>query len=360
MSAGTLLLTLSLAVTPLQWTSEPTGVTDGVLYRVEGSSPSSLWTVGIDITRDGEALAFGPLALRRESGQWVETKQPVASGRLDDLAVRGPNDVWAVGAAPDAIDALPLAQRWNGRKWTVVETPALKPGWTGQLTSISTAPNGDLWITGDAGSPDGSESEQLLYRYANGRWHRVSAEGLTNLSYVWNTIPLSPRDVWAVGIGGIAHFDGRTWTPAKLPGDTGPRQLNVQDLVVRGPNDIWAVGHRPDDALWRRPMVLHYDGSVWTQLATPADTAQLHSIQFVDGQAVVLGENPDSGRESYVLVRKGDSFVRVEGPPGGGSLLDSVLVRGRIWTVGTNGPDGDDLADPYIAVSKESFTTLPG
>jgi hypothetical protein len=360
MSAGTLLLTLSLAVTALQWSSEPTGVTDGVLYRVEGNAPNALWTVGVDLTRDGEALAFSPLALRREEGRWVETKQPLTSGRLDDLAVRGPNDVWAVGSAPDAIDGLPLVQHWNGHRWTVVASPGLPPGWVGGFGSISTAPNGDLWITGGAQTPDGSEVEDLVYRFAKGRWYPVPIDGLSHLSYVWNTIPLSPQDVWAVGIGGIAHFDGRTWTPVKLPGDTGPRRLSVQDLVVRGPNDIWAVGHRPDDALWRRPLILHYDGTTWTELATPADTAQLHSIQFVAGQPVAIGENPESGRESYLLVRKGDSFVRAEGPKDAGSLYDSVLVHGRIWAVGTNGFDGDDIADPYIAVSEERFTTLPG
>ncbi|MBM7784950.1 beta propeller repeat protein [Tenggerimyces flavus] len=350
MSAGTLLLTLSLAVSPLQWSPEPTGVTDGVLYRIEGTTPHSLWTVGIDITRDGEALAFSPLALHRERGRWVETKQPVTSGRLDDVAVRRPSDVWAVGTAPDDVDGLPYVQHWNGRKWAVVKSPALQPGWGGSFTSVSTAPNGDLWITGNSFALDGSAFEQLLYRYANGTWHRIPTEGVP--SYLWNTIPLSPRDVWAVGIGGIAHFDGQTWTPAKLPGDTGPRELNLQDLVVRGPKDVWAVGHRPDDTLWRRPLIVHYDGTTWTELATPAETGQLHSLQFVDGKPIALGENPESGREPYLLVRKGDAFVRADSPEGAGALYDSVLVRGRIWAVGTNGPDGDDVADPYVATSK--------
>lgn len=359
MSAGTLFLTLSLVATPLQWTPEPTGVTDGVLYRVEGMSPNALWSVGIDITRDGEVLAFSPLALHRERGVWVETMQPVPSGRLDDVAVRGPADVWAVGSAPDSIASLPYVQRWNGRRWTIVEAPALRPGWTGGFTSVSKASNGDLWITGDANNADGSQSERLVYRYTHGRWVSVTTDGLSELAYVWNTIPRSPRDVWAVGIGGLAHFDGRTWTPAKLPGDTGPRQLNIQDLAVRGPKDIWAVGHKPDDVLWRRPYVVHYDGATWTEVATPADTAQLHSIQFVGGKVVVLGENPETGRESYVLVQKGNAFVRVDGPPGAGSLYDAVAIRGRLWAVGTNGPDGDDVADPYIARSEGRFTTLP-
>jgi hypothetical protein len=353
MAAGSMVVALAVATTiatgpeGLLWNAEETGLSDAILYQVDGTGSDALWTVGVKITRNGTLLEFDPLALRRVHGGWVSTRQPVTSGRLDDVAVRGPADVWAVGSVPDSAEARPLVQRWNGTRWKVVAGPRLAPGHTGSFTAVSATPDGDLWVAGDAQTATG-ESRRLIYRYAKGVWSRVGVNGLEHLTYVSNLVPVSSRDVWAVGIGGIAHFDGTRWKRAELPGDVGPRVLNIHDLVVRGPNDVWAVGHRPDDTLWRRPLVVHFDGVTWREIPSPADTAQMHSIEFVGDRAMVFGEELDTYQQ-YVLDQQGARFIRVANPHGAGTLLDSIGLRERIWTVGTQAGDDEAVPSPYVA-----------
>ena len=40
----------------------------------------------------------------------------------------------------------------------------------------------------------------------------------------------------------------------------------------RSANEIWAVGHIRDENLWRRPVVIRFDGRTWSVVRTPAET----------------------------------------------------------------------------------------
>jgi hypothetical protein len=93
---------------------------------------------------------------------------------------------------------------------------------------------------------------------------------------------ISPTDVWAVGYqraanGGtktlIVHWDGTSWTQVPAP-DSRPRIIgpptNPPDFVLNGvgadsASDVWAVGYHQTAVGNRFTLILHWDGTAWTQ-----------------------------------------------------------------------------------------------
>ena len=79
----------------------------------------------------------------------------------------------------------------------------------------------------------------------------------------------SGNDVWAVGsyTGGglLLHWDGSAWTQVPNPNvGTGPNELFG---VVGSGSDVWAVGRYWAGA-WRT-LTMHWDGSAWSVVPSP-------------------------------------------------------------------------------------------
>jgi hypothetical protein len=88
-------------------------------------------------------------------------------------------------------------------------------------------------------------------------WCRVAIDGF--LAGVWGS---SGTDVYAVGsFGAIAHFDGNSWTAAKV-GRSGESLTGVWGTSA---SDVYIVGYE-----WGHHTVLHFDGKSWTR---PIDEA---------------------------------------------------------------------------------------
>jgi Divergent InlB B-repeat domain len=74
------------------------------------------------------------------------------------------------------------------------------------------------------------------------------------LTAVWAA---ADDDVWAVGSNIALHWDGSSWTPAKLPRSP----VHFYDLWGSATDDVWAVGPG---------VAVHWDGSGWSEIALPA------------------------------------------------------------------------------------------
>jgi hypothetical protein len=85
------------------------------------------------------------------------------------------------------------------------------------------------------------------------------------------------NDAWAVGfqIGSInsplvVHYNGSNWSQANLPFPTGTGEL--LGVLALAPNNVWAVG-------WQNPanpdyytnltLIYHYDGNTWAIVPSP-------------------------------------------------------------------------------------------
>ncbi|WP_112248561.1 beta propeller repeat protein [Kribbella monticola] len=327
LSATALILTTGPALAAADdWHETPTGV-DALLPYSISTGGGALWTVGAIDTRDD----FQPVAARWVNGKWQTTPQPAGHGRLGDVAVRTADDAWAVGAqwAPGALWSDLLVQHWNGKAWKQVAgpTPAREDGSEFYTVAIQ---GGQVWAAGSGPGPTEGSSEGIVYRYDGKRWIGVNDAISAASLFIYDIAPLSRTNVWIAAENGIKHYDGQHWKDAALPGGPSPA-VHLRGLAAVSPSDIWAVGHREDPVLRRRPLVYHFNGKVWSEVSTPADSGELWSVNLVKGQPVAVGESP---RGPYLLRMTGTGFVRQPDPAGAGLLFSSTVTGGRLWIAG--------------------------
>ncbi|HET7247456.1 MAG TPA: hypothetical protein VFJ07_21780 [Streptosporangiaceae bacterium] len=67
----------------------------------------------------------------------------------------------------------------------------------------------------------------------------------------------------------ILHWDGSAWTQVKSPNPGGATQNNdLSSVAATTATNAWAVGDY-GTGTGTRTLALHWDGSAWTQAATP-------------------------------------------------------------------------------------------
>lgn len=141
--------------------------------------------------------------------------------------------------------------------WTSID-PSLMQGV--DLLDISMASYDAIWIA--AGNK--------AYQYDGTVWNERSA-GLGSELFLERVSALGLNDVWGITRGPscghvsqIVHWDGNQWNPV-LASNT---RYALSDIEMIGTNDGWAVGRSCSPF---RPIVLHYDGSSWTEVQGPSD-----------------------------------------------------------------------------------------
>ena len=94
----------------------------------------------------------------------------------------------------------------------------------------------------------------------------------------------------------IEHWTGSAWSvvSAPDPGDN-DQLLSVAALAA---NDAWAVGERHDPALGSQPLIMHWNGTSWTELAGSA-TGSGFNQPFTNNGVPQIAVGPTAGA-SYV------------------------------------------------------------
>lgn len=331
-----------------RWTTTPTGRQSATLNDID-AEPGVTWAVGTDLVDGFQDVR--PLALRWDGKRWRATKQPMSSNSsLESVAVAGANDVWAVGEDRDDPSLpKPLVMHWNGSAWQLVPGPAVP---TGSFDEVQVAPDGSIWTAGWA-SIDGKE-HAVVYRYARGAWQPLTTGLEESINGNALTV-IANNDAWLGLNAGLAHYDGKSW---KLTDDVPADGSQIPTaLAAAGPKDIWAVGvnHGSTGEL---PLVLHYDGSDWTQVATPGGSAQLYDVALRNGHPVAVGERfEDSGNtilfHPFVLEYRGSKFVEATSPTDAQGTLSTADVSGpQLWTAGLTLDNSTGQFNAFAAVAR--------
>jgi len=181
-----------------------------------------------------------------------------AQGLIRDVWVFDRNNAWAVGEIylKDSTGQINMsnpynAAYWDGSKWTLRKIGFYT--FCGQqyqnaypASSIFAFSLTDIWI-----AMNGSEIA---------RWNGISQTETMctpiSISKLWGT---SSNDIYAVGaLGGIAHYNGSTWT--KLTSGT---TVDLQDIYGIDATNIWATGTNSD---YNGTVILSFDGTTWKKL----------------------------------------------------------------------------------------------
>jgi uncharacterized membrane protein len=266
--------------------------------RLEGGVGESRF-VGVWGTRVDSLVALGvdyPL-LRRSGDTWWYESPPAGVAGLRGVWGRAADDVFAVGPGGTII-------HFDGTAWS--------PMSSGVPTRLN-----DVWGVGAdvfaVGGGNGASGGRLIH-YDGNAWSSIPGGFTYGLNTVW---ALGPKSILVAGeLGYVGRFDGRVWTTLNLQpypyswwdawgsasndvffvGDGGraahlrngePQAAFVASATLRsvfgfGPDDVWAVG---DDGV-----IVHYDGSAWSTVASGTTTPLRAVWGFADGRAVALGD----------------------------------------------------------------------
>jgi hypothetical protein len=182
---------------------------------------------------------------------------------------------------------------------------------------------------------------------------------------------LSTSDAWAVGYKNdnnlneartlTMHWDGGSWksvlspNPGSTPACKNSNTGNVLNAVAAVANDdVWAVGFSFTCSTDLVPMAMHWDGTMWNVVPTPAlrtnDNSAFNSIVAVASKDVyAVGYQPAANGAVLTLIEHwdGTSWKVVPSPNGNktGSVLFSITAISStdIWAVG-------DKVAPNVAI----------
>jgi len=380
-----------------------TALLAGATTLAQGQAPCGDWTVipvpvdpswnrsvfeDVSALDDGSAWAvgyaqlptppYGPenvtLAMRYANGQWEHTPTPYVStwvGGANDflhaVAAIAPDDVWAAGerhgdAGGASVGAWVHALHWDGSSWSEMPVPA-PPGGVGinfsgtRIYDIADFASDDVWFGGQWGEPNAqfSVTWRPLAMHWDGSGMTVyptpTLYSGTNAMHMRQMAFTGPHDIWGIcrtnTAGGVTHeptllhYDGSAWTQVATP--SLGTSVVLDDIVATAPNDVWVFGHTYYPST---PFALHWDGSSFSVVsgvpyATTA-TAQAPGEIYLGTSTIELFD----GTGSTVV----ETFAGVNSP----SVL-GMDSRGSCnsWAVGRRWEAGSDLA-PLAAVMTSS------
>jgi photosystem II stability/assembly factor-like uncharacterized protein len=283
---------------PAHW-SLPLAALDRVPLSVYQAAPNDTWIVGGALGSGGDALV-----LQYDGKAWTRF-DAATDATLWWVAPRSATSVWTVGERGTVLTGPPLA---------AVATPT-----TATLYGVWQSPAGNVWVVG--GDPD--ISGVVLRGSGDGTWTDLTPAGTSNALFkVWGA---ADDDVWICGqAGALLHWDGSALTAV----DSGlPRTVSLFTVAGSGAADVYAVGGLGN------AVVLHYDGSAWTQLGDAVfnDLPNLNGVSVDrDGSAILVGASGTKVRGRPGAWVDETAFATRE------DLHAASLVGGDIFTVGGN------------------------
>jgi hypothetical protein len=281
-------------------------------------------------------------------------------------AIAGSTGAWAVGETcpkgPEGcVPGNDLVLRDSGGGWSAVSAPS--PGGQAGLVAVAADSSSDAWAVG---SYDGGEKNLYLH-WKGTAWKRVTGPGNSTLTGV---AAISPTDALAVGYGTSStgatvtvalHWNGTSWArvPTPDPGGAGDDEL-FGVTAIPGTADAWAVGYNLTKSSESQTLVLHWNGSAWSQASAPAvatDGTQLNAVTAVSANdAWAVGQyNTASDFEHPVILHwDGTTWSKQKLPSFGQSVyvLHSVAAAASdVWAVGLGPCLGQSIDCPSKALT---------
>lgn len=238
------------------------GAEGGVtLTGVAATSARHAWAVGVAGSGKVYIVGWDGHAWRR-----LHAPGPPGDTILTGVAATSVRNVWAVGyLLMHHLTGVIL--HWNGTAWTRTPVPRMRTGTV--LGRVAATSADQAWAVGVT-----SDNKTLILRWNGTAWHRVTSPiisgGLTDVTVI------SARDAWAVGapqsvfdVGCIGSLDRLLSAPGAPPQQTAGRYA----------------------ASRVRPIILHWNGTTWKPVTSPA----------LPGGGVLIGVTATSASNAWAV-----------------------------------------------------------
>lgn len=265
------------------------------LQGVDVSAAGEGWAVGY--ARYNSSNPYQCLIMHYTSGTWTQATCPPGNDNiLTSVAMRSPNDVWAVGYQGRTFAARTgIIYHYNGSTWVT----ATLPSGTLALSSVKLVGADDGWITGYGGT---------ILRLVNDTWTRVNGSNL----YVGPISAVSANEVWYGGQTGQLY----RWQNGTVTQYTSPLTTSISALDMITPTLGWGYTTIRPYNLFR------YSSGIWTVWST-----RTLAIDMIGPNEGWIGQN--YGVMHYIS----GTFNYQSGPNSYGAKSLSMLDSNHGWAI---------------------------
>jgi hypothetical protein len=247
-----------------------------------------------------------------------------------------------VGTAVSDVTAA-LAEHWNGWSWQEDGTlgPAHDYGAVNYFNAVTATSHSNAWAVGFYSNPS-SASQTLIARWSGADWLlQKSPDPGTASNGLSGVTATSARNAWAVGSyrSGpapdhvlILHWNGSSWTQQSSPS---PGSSDLLAVTAASPASAWAVGDYQTSTK-SGPLIEHWNGAKWKLVSSPpAPGGVLRAVDAVSASDVwAVGDEPKNSRRVPLIEHWNGAAWKVVSSP---SLTGSSNLTGVIGTSASNG-----------------------
>jgi hypothetical protein len=324
------------------------------------------------------ALLAIPATANAASTTWTVSHPPytpvdnVPYAPLNAVSAISASNVWAVGQSSGTL----LLDHYNGSSWsqsTLPSGPCSVFEADCNLTGVSGASASNVIAIGDGTIPTSSgwQLETLAYHYNGSAWSQLTVPASIPYSAFEHIQTFSATDAWAVGtapdatdtgsVVAAVNWNGSTWTQVATPLDT-TANLTVNAISGDSASDIWVVGEtatRGYTGGTRTSVLLHYNGSTWSQVTVPDSSGLLDvdAVSTTDAWAIaadgsVLNWNGSAWSVVTTLELSNDAAIAALSPTDVwvAQLGGLSHYNGTAWTT-TSLPSGVNVLTTHAVVS---------
>jgi hypothetical protein len=348
----------------------PNGAAGGyALNDVVATSTTDAWAVGSVAGRRRQTFA-----MHWDGRAWSRVPTPnrsvpSADNELLGVAATSASNAWAVGSTYDHGVTRTLILHWNGTRWTRVPSP--NPGGNGydSLEGVAATSASDAWAVGEYDK--GGIDRPLTLHWDGLSWSKVRSptpSGSYDYAFLDGVAATSASDVWAVGFASgkpsrsiVLHWDGTAWT--QVPSPSPGAKPTLFGVAVAGPSDVWAVGYHFHKGTIAT-LVLHWNGRLWTKVSSPnpggdfsynllSDVAAVSPTNvWAVGQFDYSAFSSRSGHQHTLILHwDGRSWSRVPSPNQDASTADN-------WFNGVAATSASDVWAVGNSVTAPGYRTL--
>jgi hypothetical protein len=251
---------------------------------------------------------------------------------------------WLVGAAPGD----PLIERWNGSAWKFQPVP--NPD-SASLNGVAATSASNAWAVGSffGGNPP---AETGLIEHWNGTLWKVQPSPRPDDGDILHGVAAtSASNAWAVGEREahnkahtlVEHWNGRAWTVQSSPDpDTGTRTL--LSISAISASNAWAVGYRTTAHNVKRTLILHWNGSKWSEQTSPNPGIGDNALRGVAAtsatNAWAVGIQFTHVRDTQLILHWNGTSWRVQANPNPQADIElngvAATSASNAWAVGTH------------------------
>ncbi|HEV3171174.1 MAG TPA: hypothetical protein VGZ32_12570 [Actinocrinis sp.] len=291
---------------------------------------------------------------------------------LAGVSAASATNAWAVGRDDGSV----LTEHWNGSSWTQVGIPAGPCDVfesSCQFTGVSTDAAGDAVAVGNAVLNDnGWVPAALAYQWSAGAWHAMTVPSSINYMSLAHVKVFSAANALAVGAGSgssgnfavVTHWDGTAWTQTATP-FTFTLGLTINAISATSPGDVWIGGKQQSSGYHNRvvhSVLEHFNGSAWSDITLPDDSGVLDvaaasptSVWVLTGDGSVLNWNGSAWSVSAAF-NGGKALVAVSATD---VWVGGIFVNSTLSVAHYNGSSWTTASAPAGIDSITSGAALP-